>query len=567
MDKQIVSSDEKPERNSTQADKIMQGLSSLSGHQILDKIMDHEKPRQLVQGMAQGDFYWMVKKVGDDDCLPLLRMASDDQKQYLIDLEFWRKDRIDLDRASQWINRLYLADPRGLARWLCSKGESLAYFYFFNNIQVEIRDEDEDQDLEGLFSLDGTFYVKIPDNDRKEVIEKTLRVLAAEDLDRYHDFLSALGGVIPMEMEEDMFRMRNVRLAEHGFLPVDEAISVYSRLPSDTLTADENADSIREFAMEEVRDLVAVFPLYHAQSDNLLSRAFSTIHIATDLDRIRLEFMGLCNQLISADGAWENDLEGLIRTCQKASGHLNLALEKVCGTSVPMAQKILLNNSLVSIFRVGFGTVLELKWEAERWVKNSWFRGRDLKDSFWGEERGRILKGILAPKPVFFHKTDAKEAYQPFEHAVQLEDCRRCLRQLKALDSMFAHVTETYSWQTQAPESERVTFQQMLFHLWARKLLGMEPGFTGLPIKEIRRFFRKIRTDENNPPYRMPGFEEAFVTAFSEGASLLDPDTAADLRDVLHLIWVEFAEEYAWVASDGIDKRFTSHFAKAAKAE
>ena len=413
------------------AEKI-QGLFALSGKGILERILEQEKPRQFVRQIPMGDFFWLVKKVGEDDCTPLLEMASDDQKQYLLDLEFWQRDRLDLDKASEWLGRLYVADPEALVKWLQSEGESLLYYYLFKSIQVEIKSDDEDQDFdEGFFTLDGVFYVKILDEAHRGTIENILHTMAQDNLDRYHAILSTLAGVIPGELEEDMYRWRNVRLAEHGFLPTEEAMAVYAPLAPEGLSLEEQAAPATALIDEKIRDLIPISPLYHASGRNILTKAFSRIDDNLLLDRIRIEFAGLCNQILSADGALANELDILIRACRKAAGHINLALERLCGTDISLAEKFIKNNYLLSVFRVGFGLVLELKWETERWLKNSWFYGMGLEFSFWGDDWGEILAGIMEKKPRLYTGLKEKEAFRAFEHISELDDSRRVVHRLR----------------------------------------------------------------------------------------------------------------------------------------
>ena len=157
-------SDEK-DQTSVSADEgeKIQGLLDFSGNKILDKIMERDNPRQLVRQIPHEDFFWLIQKMGEDECLPMLAMASDDQKEYLLDLVSWDKDRVDLEKTSTWLGRLVQADPEGLAKWLFSKGESLAYYYLFKNIQVEIRSEDDDHRDFGtdFFTLDDVFQLII----------------------------------------------------------------------------------------------------------------------------------------------------------------------------------------------------------------------------------------------------------------------------------------------------------------------------------------------------------------------------------------------------------------------
>jgi len=155
---------------------IAKEIAALSGGEILDLILEHETPKKIVQNMPSGDFFWLVKKVGSDDCLPLLELASEDQWTYLLDLEIWQKDRLDMEHTSLWLNQLQQAQPRTLSRWLFDQGQGLAYYYLYKNIQLFVNDHDENIDIpEGFFSLDNVFYINVIDPRYRDTIEKMLR--------------------------------------------------------------------------------------------------------------------------------------------------------------------------------------------------------------------------------------------------------------------------------------------------------------------------------------------------------------------------------------------------------
>ncbi|MEJ2024557.1 MAG: DUF6178 family protein, partial [Deltaproteobacteria bacterium] len=122
-------------------------LASLSGKEILERIEAAPDPRALVQEMAQGDFFWVVKKVGMDDCLPVLEQASEDQWQYLLDMELWKKDRFDLAQGSGWLFRMHMANPRRLASWLLSEGQGITYYYFHRSLEVSIKEDEDPEDF------------------------------------------------------------------------------------------------------------------------------------------------------------------------------------------------------------------------------------------------------------------------------------------------------------------------------------------------------------------------------------------------------------------------------------
>ena len=547
---------------------FLQGLLATPGDQVLNRILEHENPRDLVQQIPQEDFYWLIKRVGEDECLPLLKMASDDQRQYLLDLELWNKDLPDLEKTSIWLRRLHTADPERISKWFFSEGEAFIYYYLFKNIRVETRYGDIDPDFEEIaFSVDGVFYVTIPEDSHRQTIEEMIRTMASVDFERYQYLMSTLSGVIPSEMEEEMYRMRNVRLAEHGFLPPEEAMEVYAPLKPDALIEDPYSKKTGLTTIEELRDIIPISPAYYAHGENILTKAYLGIDDNVFLDRFRLEFAGLCNQIMSADGALANQLDTLIGICRKAGGHLNLALEKLCGSEVSMAARYLRNNSLVSIFRVGFGLALGLRWDTERWLKNSWFNNQGLGVGFWGDQWAGLLSGILMSKPRLYNGLEGKDEYRDFEHLSELDECRRLVDRVKALDRLLWRLTGLYPLEKGLTDQAGLTFHQLLFNLWARQTLNLKPCFAGLSSKQVKKLFIRLRAGENSPPHRMPGFGDIFVMDFMSYASGFEPVISANLTEALSMIWKEFLAEYEWVPSKDLDARFTKFIATEQKTE
>ena len=552
--------DEK-DQTSVPADKNenLQGLLDLSGNEILDRIMEWDNPQEMVRKISQQDFFWLLKKIGEDDCLPMLKMASNDQKQYLMDMVSWEKDRMDLEKTSVWLGRMVKADPRGLARWLFSNGEALAYYYLFKNIQVEIRSEDDDhRDFgENFITLDGVFYIRVHQEELKERIIHILRAMAEEDLDLYQELLSTLAGVIPAELEENMYRVRNVRLAEHGFLPFEEALGVYTALDPNEVNIEDHHEAKDLIPDNDALELNPVLPLDHVQERDLLTNVFSGVDDELLLSRLRIEFAGLCNQIMTADGMSVDDLDTLIGACHKAAGPLNLTLETLCNDDAQKASDLIRNNSLLSLFRVGFGMVLRLKWETERWLKSSWFFSLGLGLDFWSEEWGGKLNGILKDKPQFYVGLEEESAFRDFRHSSEISDCRTLVHRLKALDKMMAQLSKSYPLSIDPGEEQRHLFYHLLFNLWARKLLDLELSFFDISEDQVKDFFGLLRAGEDNFPFRMPMFKEVFIQDFMAVASASEPEIEKDLEDALSMIWQKFTEEYQNVAAEDLDGRFS----------
>lgn len=536
---------------------MLREFSNLSGQDILDRISSRDQPEQLIRQMPGEDFFWLIKRVGQDDCLPLLELASEEQWQYLLDLEVWNKDRLDLAQVSDWLGRLQQADPGRLGRWLLGEGQALSYYYLFRSIELEIRDDETSDIRDGFMTQDGVFYVRVRDSRLSEMVQNILKTMAGEDLNKYHSLLLGLGGLVPAEAEESLYRMRGARLAEHGFLPFEEALSVYAPLDPDSLNLEKPSGYDAPIHEDDPdMGLVPVSPLYHAGGGNLLTETTARITDGPFLDRIRLEFAGLCNQVISADGVLLHEIEVLVTACRKTSGYLGLAFERLCGPDLDSIEKLLKNNSLLSIFRVGYGLAQAVKWDAVRWVEQSWFHGLGLDHGFWGDSRGETLAGLLEKRPRFFTGFREGEEYRDFERLSELDHCRDLLYSLAAIDALLERLSELYPMDKGMLQDPTLTFQPLLFDLWARQQLNLEPCFSGISSGQARELFRHLRAGDGSSPFQMHGFREVFMNDLMAYASDLDPEAFTHLRNALSGVWQEFRKEYERVSEKDLDRRF-----------
>ncbi|MBW1916260.1 MAG: hypothetical protein JRI86_15220, partial [Deltaproteobacteria bacterium] len=218
----------------------------------------------------------------------------------------------------------------------------------------------------------------------------------------------------------------------------------------------------------DTRALVPVTPIIYAKGDNLLSGTFAMITDTLSLDRLWLEFAGLCNQILSADGTVPDDITILRKTYRKGAGYINLGLERLSEGNISLALQFLKNNALISIFRVGFGLALELKWEAEQWMRKAWFQSQDLRSDFWGDEWGGTLAGVLLNKPLFFSGLKEDEEFRDFENLSEVEDCRTIIGRLIVLDRLFGDLYSKCPLDKEGINDPLLTFHPFIFNFWAR---------------------------------------------------------------------------------------------------
>jgi hypothetical protein len=526
---------------------LLRQFDTLGGNEILERILREKNPRKVVEELPSGDFFWLVKKIGSDESHPLLELATPDQWQYLLDLEIWDRDEINVGETLAWLQRLFETDSRRTVLWLLGGGSHLTYFVFQKSIEVIPREEDdmEIEIPEGFFTHDGVLYLHAHDPEFEPFLRELTGAMAAVNLPAYRTLMSGLASVIQSEMEEGMYRMRNLRLAESGFLPFEEAISIYSPLSPEQMNLAEKPAAIVDIAAdEEDRALVPFLPLHEGPQGSFLQEALSAVKDPFLLDRMRLEFAGLANRIASVEGLARVELDGLVGTTRKAAGYLNIALEELTGRDPGRARDLLEKNTLTSLFRTGFGFVLRVKRVAETWLKMAWFRKNGLERGFWGNERDSMLSGLLLTKPLLYTGLQKGEIYRDFTGADDLTGASMALMRLIALDGFMDALTKIIPIGRESFEREDLTCFHLLLTFWARRRLGLEPGYAAITPDEARAFFAILREGETAPPYQMARYREVFLEDMLGLGSALPDDLRVALQEELPKIWEEFRSEY-----------------------
>jgi len=550
-----------PEKQQAISSLSPKDLLRLPGKKALELILESPRPVTLVQSLAEEDLFWLVQEIGPEDALPILSLASNDQWQYLLDLELWTKDRLEIDSVNRWVNLLLKAHPERFLIWGLREHIELIELHLFKNIEVRIRKEDEspsDFD-EGYFSLDGLFYIRIKHEKYDQTIRELLERLAEHDINKFHQVLLELAGVLPAEAEENIYRFRNVRLAEKGFLPFEDAVGIYQYLNPQSLV--EKEPQLRKVTQDQQLPQpvpVSTSLLIHDQCLFYISlRRIEESHI---LERLQMEFTAMCNQIISADGLVVRDKENLADVVRKACGYLDIGLEEVTGGDPNKAARLLHKFPLHHIFRVGYGDALKLRWKTEKWLKESWFVRQAFDLSFWGDDWGEILEGLLKKRPLFYTSFSEGKPYREFKILEDITHCHRVLDEIMTLDHLmsllFAQTAVAHPVQAYQP----VTYKNLLLTCWARHHLGLPEETESLAVEELKAFFRNLWVKEARP-YRVDKkMKQAFLDWLQMRSDQDITEILSRVGKTFDRLFGELEKEYGSVSLKDLDPRYVKHF-------
>jgi hypothetical protein len=550
-------------------------------NEALDRILTAREPAALVHSMPESDLYLLVHDIGPEDALPLLALASDTQWDHIVDLESWARDRIEVHSVTRWLNLLLESDPQRFLRWFLKDHLEFVECYLFHTIEVRVLEHDQDPSDFGddFFTLDGMYYIRflklppvldgsaIGEEERKEFLMKLLQRLSAHDHLVFINVLLEATHVIPAETEEEEYHWRTVHLAEKGFAPFDEAIGIYKPVQPKDLE-DRAPKRIPRRRAESSPLPVPSYPSREMEADNHFSRALARIEPQDLLTQVQWEFANLCNQIIVADHKTIRGRAQLHDIVKKACGYISMGLERLRSTGEKevdpgKAAAALIRHPLVQVFRLGFGAVLELKWEAEKWLSRCWFAKSGLRLTFWGEQWMGVLGGLLLKKPLYYDNYKTGVLYREFVALSDLALTEAILRQVQAVDRLLAVMNIQLG-----PVSQYgfLTYKNLILSRWAGHCLGLrEEKLAAIPASDFKAFYGELLpaepSSESTAPRRIPeALKSNFIAWLACETGLTDVAITESLGRIFEDLFAEIEAEYGRVAAKDLDPRFVQLF-------
>ena len=561
------------------------------GEKALDMILEAPSPATLVQSFPDQDLYYLMHKVGIHDFLPVLAMAASSQWEYILDVEVWDDDRLDLAMMTQVFSLLFKADPHRLLRWAITQKPEFIEYFLFRNMQVVIREHDElpPEDFDDYITLDDKFYFRFPDREKgspddpdpellpqdvprdgkvldeaPELIEQMLKSVAEMDLSVLHGLLLETSALLPSETEEEEFRLKNIRLAEKGFLPAHEAVGIYQSLRDNQLRQRFGTTDSQEAFNAEMPMPPAYFTQY-IKGQSLFAQTLEQIVKNGELPGLDSEVAALINKIIAADRIQIRDKASIEKPVKKMMAYLSLGLESLMPKGkvhVKAGVDLVKKYYIEDIFRTGARHGQRLQARVKTWHQTSFIRKEGLPLSFLGETFLGVIGGLLIQRPMFFANYADKELYREFESLSDIRATRRMVDEIICLDDFLNSLSIDLSTYTRGV----LTYKSMILTLWARARMGLNPSgpdqvtpLSLAPIDGLKfiPFFAQLFCGTAEIA-DTPAKDMALWAATASG--ILETDLPVALQGVLYELIREVESEYGSVDVTDIDPRFMPLF-------
>ncbi len=531
----------------------------------LEVLLHDPQPMRSVRRLPAAELYLTVRAVGPIDALPVLALASATQVAHVLDLESWRRDRYDVERAGAWVAVLIESGESTLRRWVRHVDDDTLVLLFRRWARVTAIETDDQVPIHGpgeseagtergFVSPDGWHRFAPERSEHAPAVRRLAEMLFTEEPGRYQRLIwEAISG-LDSEIEEQALHWRGSRLEEHGYPPWDEAVAIYAppgRTPDAPAAAldDETATPLAPFAVRE---------------DRALAEAVGRL-AATEADGVLRQLVAVANRVLVADALDTGDPASHRSAMRKAAGLVNLAVEARVREGGERPEDTLRTVAAIDLFREGHDRVAGMKAAAERLAREGWAAGaRRALELLDAPLRAR-LEGLRAERPAYFDlAAEGGAAFREFRTLSEIDETRGALELAEALGTVLVDALAVdvgrLVLDAELVGEDPPRFSALLLTLLAWHATRREIRLEPLPTDLFADFLRTVasrRTAAPDAPARaltelvralearrlparelglLEGFGRACLERLAAECGTLDPGAPPDARGVACLI-------------------------------
>ena len=415
-------------------------LSRLPAKTRQELILASRQSLALVRSLSSEALFYTLKEIGLTDAIELLALASPEQLRDLMDLDCWRKDRLDDKRLISWLMFLDEAGSGKLAEWVLHADVELLVWLVKRHFEVVRKadiEEDPDFNHSRYFTFDDQYLLRFI-GDEEPILHLLLERLRVLDYRFYTDILEHSLFELETPLEEEALRWRTARLADRGYPEFEEAREIFRTRPPHTV----RPEHYRRAGVRSVRfaDAEAVIPPNHvlllvSEPTSFFSRALSG---ATPdiLEQVNVELAYLTNHVVMAEACDTGELSEVRRCAELVHDVLNIGLEYAAHGQETEAGRLVQETQLHPFFQMGWSLVIGLYHQAkhlERLVQQGQQEGKEADwESYLDPPFREAYTGARRRMPVFFQglETPGEILYRRFRNLGDVERVQAVLHHI-----------------------------------------------------------------------------------------------------------------------------------------
>lgn len=470
-----------------------------SPQERLKNILASKDAAALVQKMPEEELWLLIKKAGERESLPLLAMATAEQTQFILDIESWKKDRINEDNLLEWLRLLKECGTKKVLQWAHETDADSVVLTFKQFLCIDKRQTSEDDPLERNWpsqfppaTMDGMYYYQALSQPADDIVRPIFELIAQDNHDYFMRLCDAMISDLRTNLEESAYSWRTKRLCDKGFVPLEEALSVYSFLNVSQIAS--LPKRMRGRSDEALK--APVYPLaLGGESYPILMLAFSGLKDIELKEDVMFEIAAAANKVLIADGRPINP-DTLEASLKKVMGFVNIGLERMSGADTNKARDVLKERYIKNLFQVGYSTVAHLRQTARKFMNHGWPASVDRNLALLDEPAASMIHGALLKIPRYASFEVPENPLREFKSIDEVREVERNIERADYIGRMFNDVFKISPTNvlTLVPEREIFTWSNALMTIWAKGIATGHYNFAPLSEREFLSVIKKMNS-------------------------------------------------------------------------
>jgi hypothetical protein len=524
-------------------------------------IISSPDPVRLLKKLSPQEIYLTVKESWGGDAALILEMTPPDKIVQLLDMDIWRRDRVDFVKFMEWLQLLSEGGERVLTKSLLSLDEPLLILFFKGIIEVMSRNLDQDP-LElsdgGWQSFDNLYYFRpLTDEIDFDLVAGLLMQFFEYEREFYKVIMEGVKGELPSPMEEEAYQLRSFRMSSVGFPEFFEAREIFLFEDPEKIARDIRAETGKVIYLDERQ--AQELPPHYWLIPNTRGGFFEGLmgEAADDEEVAHLfwELSYLVHKVVAASGEDLSDTEGLVTSCQTARDYINLGLEYLAGTRHDDGKKIIREVYLVRIFRLGYMLALALKKKQEALVRRL---GDIIDPALWGGLTAEVIRGLSGKRPLIYEGlVDGADGYRNFRTLADITAATDFLELLAIKVRLISEIVtipdEIRPWLVKNARLYDWGLEHLFMTACVRACLSGVWEVAPLSEDDLRDFARLLRDNREVPDGVVSGVLEIIGRVARGGDEKLSEPAARFVRDT----YEDFVRQLSAIRTpEDIDRRY-----------
>ncbi len=461
-----------------------------SGARRLDLVLSSPDARALVRRLPDEDLYLLIKDIGVASGGELVALASALQFRTFLDLDSWKKDRFEAERALAWIIAARTGGLESLDHKVRGLDLEVLELVLRSTTRVHALGDHPDPEVEGVSwrTPDGQYLVEFAvEGAEMEAVRAILDRLYGRDPIAAARLIEACRWDLPSELEETALRFRNGRLADLGFPDLAEALSYLAY-------RDPDAPLVPEPVRIPAAAGFYLAPL--AKGSSVLDQVLLRLS-----PEAREKFVAALPLVLNAVLVFEavevGDPEEVRRAMQGVRDTLSLGLEHAAAGDIDRAVSVLGAAPLKEVFRAGVSVGLELRYRADRLLRGGFasFPG-SRNEPLFDTPLGEAIVALRRRRPLYSPLLDgptARPAPRSFRSRDDVERVRRAIDSAEKLARAF----QALGFEPASAEAAvravggdalmtQVRYSDLFLTVAARDSVGQGLSFAALPRDRVK---------------------------------------------------------------------------------